>query len=84
MTTGVMLSDIEGLSVTLLEAEPKLGGIFRTPYTAPAFYYPSSREDMSILDKLIGNKTIVDEFYEDLKDAIKIMEDKEIIKDKYV
>ena len=84
MTTSIMLSDIEGLSVTLLEAEPKLGGIFRTYFTAPGFYYPSSREDMSVLDKLIGNKTIVDDFYTDLKDAIKVMEEKEIIKGKYV
>ena len=84
MTTGVMLSDIDGLSVTLLEAEPKLGGIFRTPFTAPAFYYPSNREEMSILDKLIGNTTIVDEFYSDLKAAVKILEDKEVIKGKYV
>ena len=33
--------------------------------------------------RLIGNTTIVDEFYSDLKAAIKILEDKEVIKGKY-
>ena len=82
MTTAVMLSDISGLSVTILEAEPKLGGIFRTPFTAPGFYHPANREDMGALDTLIGNTTIVDNFYSDLNKAIKILEDKEIIKGK--
>ena len=82
MTTAVMLSDISGLSVTILEAESKLGGIFRTPFTAPGFYHPASRQDMGALDSLIGNTTIVDDFYIDLNKAIKILEDKEIIKGK--
>ena len=72
MTTAVMLSDISGLSVTILEAESKLGGIFRTPFTAPGFYHPASRQDMGALDSLIGNTTIVDDFYTDLNKAIKI------------
>ena len=82
MTTAVMLSDISGLSVTILEAESKLGGIFRTPFTAPGFYHPASRKDMRALDTLIGNSTIVDDFYSDLNKAIKMLEDKEIIKGK--
>ena len=84
MTTGVMLSDIIGVSVTLLEAESKLGGIFRTAYTAPGFYQPSNREDMSALDKLVGNTTVVDEFYSDLIDAIHILEEKKVIEGKSV
>ena len=82
MTTAVLLSDIPGLSVTLLEAESKLGGIFRTSFTAPGIYYPAKREDMRALDTLLGNTTIVDEFYADLKKVVNILEEKEVIKNK--
>ena len=51
MTTAVLLSDLEGVSVTLLESEGHLGGIFRTLFTSPAFYYPAKREDMASLDR---------------------------------
>merc|ERR1711993_60199 len=70
MTTAVRLSAIPGLSVTLIEAESKLGGIFRTSFTAPGIYYPAKREDMRALDTLLGNTTIVDEFYADLKKVV--------------
>ena len=82
MATAVMLADIPGLSVTMLEGQSKLGGIFRTPFSAPGFYYPSSREDMIALDTLIGNTTIVDDFYSDLTNVIKILEEKKVIQGK--
>ena len=82
MTTAVLLSEIPGLSVTLLEAESKLGGIFRTSFTAPGIYYPAKREDMRALDTLLGNTTIVDEFYADLKKVVHFLEEKEVIKNK--
>jgi len=83
MTTGVLLSDIQGLSVTLLEGDSRLGGVFRTLYTSPAFYYPSKREDMAVLDQLIGNTTTIDNFYNDLVEAVNILEEKGVIKNKY-
>ena len=82
MATGIMLSEVEGLSVTLLEAESKLGGVFRTPYTSTAFYYPANRDEMIVLDNLIGNKSVVDDFYSDLIHGIELLEKKGVISNK--
>ena len=48
-----------------------------------AFYYPSKREDMAVLDQLIGNTTTIDNFYNDLVEAVNILEEKGVIKNKY-
>ena len=84
MATGIMLSEIDGLSVTLLEAQPELGGVFRTSYTSPATYYPANRSEMAVLDDLIGDPSTVDDFYSDLKDALQFLEAKGVISNKYL
>ena len=38
---------------------------------------------MAVLDQLIGNTTTIDNFYNDLVEAVNILEEKGVIKNKY-
>ena len=82
LSSAIFLSEIDGVEVTLLESQSKLGGVFRTQYSSTMFYYPE-RKDMDELEKKIG-KQRVDDFHADLVSAITALETKHIVRGKYV
>ena len=80
-STAIFLSEIEGIEVTLLEAQNTLGGIFRTRYSSTMFYYPE-RGEMAELEKRLG-KEKVDAFHKDLVGAVSVLETQGVIRNKY-
>lgn len=81
MATAIFLQDLDGVNVTLLDAQSSLGGLFNTIYASPMFYYPE-RKEMGALEKHLG-KDKVDAFHSDLVKSVSELEAKGLIKNKF-